>query len=54
MFQIQLTPEQLAMIRMQIQGGTNQPIIIHTAPIPVVASGQTQPQIIQVRSPSGS
>lgn len=42
------------MIRMQIQGGTNQPIIIQTAPIPVVASGQAQPQIIQVRSPSGA
>jgi len=30
------------MIRMQVQGGSNQPIIIQTAPI------QTQPQLIQV------
>ena len=30
------------MIRMQVQGGNNQPIIIQAAPI------QTQPQIIQV------
>lgn len=40
--QIQLTPQQLQMIRMQVQGGSNQPIIIQTAPI------QTQPQLIQV------
>ncbi|XP_011143087.1 nuclear transcription factor Y subunit gamma isoform X2 [Harpegnathos saltator] len=39
---IQLTPQQLQMIRMQVQGGGNQPIIIQTAPI------QTQPQLIQV------
>ncbi|XP_071561136.1 nuclear transcription factor Y subunit gamma isoform X2 [Temnothorax nylanderi] len=39
---IQLTPQQLQMIRMQVQGGSNQPIIIQTAPI------QTQPQLIQV------
>ncbi|EZA49475.1 nuclear transcription factor Y subunit gamma [Ooceraea biroi] len=30
---IQLTPQQLQMIRMQVQGGSNQPIIIQTAPI---------------------
>lgn len=30
------------MIRMQVQGGSNQPIIIQAAPI------QAQPQIIQV------
>lgn len=30
------------MIRMQVQGGTNQPIIIQAAPL------QTQPQLIQV------
>lgn len=40
--QIQLTPQQLQMIRMQVQGGSNQPIIIQTAPI------QAQPQLIQV------
>lgn len=39
---IQLTPQQLQMIRMQVQGGNNQPIIIQTAPI------QAQPQLIQV------
>ncbi|XP_063991088.1 nuclear transcription factor Y subunit gamma isoform X1 [Diachasmimorpha longicaudata] len=39
---IQLTPQQLQMIRMQVQGGSNQPIIIQAAPI------QAQPQIIQV------
>lgn len=42
LFQIQLTPQQLQMIRMQVQGGSNQPIIIQTAPI------QAQPQLIQV------
>ncbi|KAG8224546.1 hypothetical protein J437_LFUL002150 [Ladona fulva] len=56
---IQLTPAQLQMIRMQIQGGTNQPIIIQTAPIQTiqqqsVVGGQGQPQIIQVASqPTG-
>ena len=40
--QMQLTPQQLQMIRMQLQGGSNQPIIIQAAPL------QTQPQIIQV------
>ncbi|CAD6211761.1 GSCOCG00003818001-RA-CDS [Cotesia congregata] len=39
---IQLTPQQLQMIRMQVQGGSNQPIIIQAAPI------AAQPQIIQV------
>ncbi|XP_034942672.1 nuclear transcription factor Y subunit gamma-like isoform X2 [Chelonus insularis] len=43
---IQLTPQQLQMIRMQVQGGSNQPIIIQTAPI------AAQPQLIQV-TPSG-
>lgn len=41
-FQIQLTPQQLQMIRMQVQGGNSQPIIIQAAPI------QAQPQLIQV------
>lgn len=36
---IQLTPAQLQMIRMQLQGGTTQPIILQT---------QSHPQIIQV------
>lgn len=54
---IQLTQAQLQMIRMQIQGGTNQPIIIHTAPIQTVQQQQQQqqvaaqggqPQIIQI------
>ncbi|XP_068084530.1 nuclear transcription factor Y subunit gamma isoform X2 [Anabrus simplex] len=44
---IQLTQSQLQMIRMQMQNGTNQPIIIQTAPI------QAQPQIIQVAQQSG-
>ncbi|XP_058801605.1 nuclear transcription factor Y subunit gamma-like isoform X2 [Phymastichus coffea] len=39
---IQLTPQQLQMIRMQVQSGNNQPIIIQATPI------QTQPQLIQV------
>lgn len=39
---IQLTQQQLQMIRMQVQGGSNQPIIIQAAPI------QAQPQLIQV------
>ncbi|KAL7292975.1 nuclear transcription factor Y subunit gamma-like [Trichogramma pretiosum] len=38
---IQLSPQQLQMIRMQVQGGNTQPIIIQ-APV------QTQPQLIQV------
>lgn len=40
--QIQLTPQQLQMIRMQVQGGSNQPIIIQAAPI------QAQPHLIQM------
>ncbi|PSN51093.1 Nuclear transcription factor Y subunit gamma [Blattella germanica] len=45
---IQLTPSQLQMIRMQMQGGTNQPIIIQTAPIQAIQQPSAQPQIIQV------
>ncbi|KAJ9599327.1 hypothetical protein L9F63_010194 [Diploptera punctata] len=45
---IQLTPSQLQMIRMQMQGGTNQPIIIQTAPIQAIQQPAAQPQIIQV------
>ncbi|CAG9838248.1 unnamed protein product [Diabrotica balteata] len=41
---IQLTPQQLQMIKMQLQGNSSQPVIIQTAPI---AAG-TQSQIIQV------
>ncbi|XP_065346723.1 nuclear transcription factor Y subunit gamma-like isoform X2 [Cloeon dipterum] len=47
---IQLTPSQLATIKMQFQSNASQPVIIQTAPIAVNA--QTSPQIIQVRSPS--
>ncbi|CAB3383097.1 Hypothetical predicted protein [Cloeon dipterum] len=47
---IQLTPSQLATIKMQFQSNASQPVIIQTAPIAVNA--QTTPQIIQVRSPS--
>ncbi|XP_021921866.1 nuclear transcription factor Y subunit gamma isoform X2 [Zootermopsis nevadensis] len=50
---IQLTPSQLQMIRMQMQGGTNQPIIIQTAPIQAIQQPATQPQIIQVAQQSG-
>lgn len=39
---IQLTQQQLQMIRMQVQGGSNQPIIIQAAPV------HAQPQLIQV------
>lgn len=35
------------MIRMQMQSGTNQPIIIQTAPIQAIQQ-TSQPQIIQV------
>nr|CAD7441730.1 unnamed protein product [Timema bartmani] len=45
--QIQLTQQQLQMIRMQMQGGTNQPIIIQTAPIQAIQQTSAQPQIIQ-------
>lgn len=41
--QLQLSPQQLQMIRMQLQNNTNQPLIIQT-PIQTAA----QPQIIQV------
>ncbi|CAG9813665.1 unnamed protein product [Phaedon cochleariae] len=41
---IQLTPQQLQMIKMQLQGNSSQPVIIQTAPI--AAGGQ--PQLIQV------
>lgn len=44
LFQIQLTPQQLQMIKMQLQGNSSQPVIIQTAPI---AAG-TQAQLIQV------
>jgi hypothetical protein len=33
---------------MQMQGGTNQPIIIQTAPIQAIQQPTAQPQIIQV------
>ncbi|XP_049834261.1 nuclear transcription factor Y subunit gamma-like isoform X1 [Schistocerca gregaria] len=49
---IQLTPQQLQMIRMQMQGGTNQPIIIQTAPLQTIQQAG-QPQIIQVAPQSG-
>ncbi|KAG5882594.1 hypothetical protein JTB14_014782 [Gonioctena quinquepunctata] len=41
---IQLTPQQLQMIKMQLQGNSSQPVIIQTAPITTGA----QPQLIQV------
>ncbi|CAH1110756.1 unnamed protein product [Psylliodes chrysocephalus] len=41
---IQLTPQQLQMIKMQLQGNSSQPVIIQTAPI---AAG-SQSQLIQV------
>ncbi|KAJ8962513.1 hypothetical protein NQ318_000903 [Aromia moschata] len=41
---IQLTPQQLQMIKMQLQGSSSQPVIIQAGPI---AAG-AQPQIIQV------
>ncbi|CAH1985648.1 unnamed protein product [Acanthoscelides obtectus] len=47
---IQLTPQQLQMIKMQLQGNSSQPVIIQTAPI---ATG-TQPQLIQVQQSSGT
>lgn len=50
---IQLTQQQLQMIRMQMQSGTNQPIIIQTAPIQAIQQ-TSQPQIIQVAPQSGS
>lgn len=49
---VQLTPQQLQLIRMQVQsGGSAQPIIIQAAPIQ--ANGSNQTQLIQV-SPSQS
>lgn len=49
---VQLTPQQLQLIRMQVQSGGNaQPIIIQAAPIQ--ANGSNQTQLIQV-SPSQS
>nr|CAI5828691.1 unnamed protein product [Callosobruchus analis] len=47
---IQLTPQQLQMIKMQLQGNSSQPVIIQTAPI---ATG-TQPQLIQVQQGTGT
>ncbi|EFA06660.1 nuclear transcription factor Y subunit gamma [Tribolium castaneum] len=40
---INLTPQQLQMIKMQLQGNTSQPVIIQTAPI-----ATSQPHLIQV------
>ncbi|CAG9859969.1 unnamed protein product [Phyllotreta striolata] len=45
---IQLTPQQLQLIKMQLQGNSSQPVIIQTAPI---ATSQ-QSQLIQVAQPS--
>lgn len=42
-FQINLTPQQLQMIKMQLQGNTSQPVIIQAAPITT-----SQPHLIQV------
>ncbi|XP_017777345.1 PREDICTED: nuclear transcription factor Y subunit gamma [Nicrophorus vespilloides] len=42
---IQLSPQQLQLIRMQLQGNSSQPIIIQAAPIQAAA----QPQLIQVQ-----
>jgi nuclear transcription factor Y gamma len=42
-FQINLTPQQLQMIKMQLQGNTSQPVIIQTTPI-----ATSQPHLIQV------
>ncbi|XP_066942623.1 nuclear transcription factor Y subunit gamma-like isoform X2 [Macrobrachium rosenbergii] len=55
---IQLTPQQLQMIRLQMSGATQQPIIIQTAPIQAVSQqAQTgvssQPQIIQLQQTGG-
>ena len=40
---ILLNEQQLSLIRSQMIGGTNQPIVIQTAPIQAPASNQTQP-----------
>ncbi|XP_018321406.1 nuclear transcription factor Y subunit gamma isoform X2 [Agrilus planipennis] len=47
---IQLSPQQLQMIRMQLQNNTSQPLIIQAAPIQAAA----QPQIIQLCSLGGA
>lgn len=52
--QVQLTPQQLQMIKLQMSGATQQPIIIQTAPIQAVtqqaqAVVTSQPQIIQLQ-----
>ncbi|XP_050721428.1 nuclear transcription factor Y subunit gamma-like isoform X4 [Eriocheir sinensis] len=56
--QIPLTPQQLQMIKLQMSGATQQPIIIQTAPIQAVTQqAQTvvtsQPQIIQLQQSGG-
>ncbi|XP_042223931.1 nuclear transcription factor Y subunit gamma-like isoform X2 [Homarus americanus] len=56
--QIPLTPQQLQMIKLQMSGATQQPIIIQTAPIQAVtqqaqAVVTTQPQIIQLQQSGG-
>lgn len=56
---IQLTPQQLQMIRLQMSGATQQPIIIQTAPIQAVTQQaqqtgvSSQPQIIQLQQTGG-
>ncbi|XP_071552093.1 nuclear transcription factor Y subunit gamma-like isoform X2 [Panulirus ornatus] len=55
---IQLTPQQLQMIKLQMSGATQQPIIIQTAPIQAVTQQAqtvvtTQPQIIQLQQSGG-
>lgn len=48
--QLQLTPQQLQMIRMQLQNNSNQPVILQTGPVQVNASNtiQVAPQGTQV------
>ncbi|MPC15805.1 hypothetical protein E2C01_008608 [Portunus trituberculatus] len=58
MGQIQLTPQQLQMIKLQMSGATQQPIIIQTAPIQAVSQQPqtvvtSQPQIIQLQQGGG-
>lgn len=55
---IQLTPQQLQMIKLQMSGATQQPIIIQTAPIQAVTQQPqtvvtSQPQIIQLQQSGG-
>lgn len=54
---IPLTPQQLQMIRLQMSGATQQPIIIQTAPIQAVTqqaqASSSQPQIIQLQQGGG-